>query len=108
MTSKPKRKAKESGSGSYNSKMKKIDEALGVSFFEIAHDYKPYSILNRFVQDRKTKEWVELNPRQLELDNVKALKKISHSIVVESLRDLENALTKRLKDLGLTWKKSSF
>ena len=69
MTSKPKRKAKESGSGSYNSKMKKIDEALGVSFFEIAHDYKPYSILNRFVQDRKTKEWVELKnkekPREL-------------------------------------------
>ena len=54
------------------------------------------------------KEWVELNPRQLELDNVKALKKISHSIVVESLKDLENALIKRLKDLGLTWKKSSF
>lgn len=75
---------------------------LGILSIVFACDTAPVVIT------KAPKEWVELAPRKLELDNVKNLKNVSHTLVVESLEDLEAALSSRLKCLGSTWKKSSF
>ena len=57
-----KRKGSQSGS---ELKIKKLDKgALGIYSFEIDHNYKPYSILNRSVQNPKTKQWVEHNNKE--------------------------------------------
>ncbi len=74
---------------------------LGILSIVFACDTAPVVIT------KAPKEWVELNPRQLEFDNVEKLKKVHHTLVVESLDDLKYALNDRLKDLGLAWKKSS-
>jgi flavoprotein len=74
---------------------------LGILSIVFACDTAPVVIT------KAPREWVELNPRKLEFKNVRHLKKISHTLVVESLEELELALTSRLKNLGLAWKKSS-
>tara|TARA_A100000164_G_C21829281_1_gene734441 strand:- start:444 stop:1079 length:636 start_codon:yes stop_codon:yes gene_type:complete len=74
---------------------------LGILSIIFACDTAPVVIT------RAPKEWVELKPRKLEIDNVEKLKGLPHTLVVESLEDLEAALSNRLEYLGSTWKKSS-
>tara|TARA_B100001094_G_C17859603_1_gene636767 strand:+ start:50 stop:685 length:636 start_codon:yes stop_codon:yes gene_type:complete len=75
---------------------------LGILSIVFACDTAPVVIT------KAPKEWVELKPRKLEFDNVENLKNVPHTLVVESLEDLEAALITRLKHLGSTWKKSYF
>ncbi len=75
---------------------------LGILSIVFACDTAPVVIT------KAPKEWVELNPRKIEFENVNELKKISHSVVVESLDSLEVTLGERLESLGLNWKQSSF
>ena len=75
---------------------------LGVLSIIFACDTAPV------VVTKAPREWVELNPRKIELQNVEQLKKCSDCVVVESLRELEIILEERLKKIGLSWKKSSF
>lgn len=50
---------------------------------------------------KSPREWVELRPRNIDLDNVARLRRIDHCIVVESLVTLEQALNARLAELSL-------
>jgi dihydromethanopterin reductase (acceptor) len=52
-------------------------------------------------------DWVELRPREIELENVERLARIEHTTVARSLDDLRAALTQRLSTLGLAWNTSS-
>ncbi|MCB1955337.1 MAG: flavoprotein [Rhodocyclaceae bacterium] len=49
------------------------------------------------------KEWVELRPRNIELENVERLRRIDHCIVVETPEQLERTLDARLAELSLKW-----
>ncbi len=53
------------------------------------------------------KEWVELRPRNIELENVERLRRIDHCIVVETPLQLESILDARLAELSLKWNTSS-
>lgn len=48
---------------------------------------------------KSPREWVELRPRNIDLDNVARLSRIDHCVVVESLASLEQALKARLTEL---------
>lgn len=56
---------------------------------------------------RAPKEWVELKPRAIELENVERLRRIDHCRVVETPAELEAMLQARLDELGLAWKTPS-
>lgn len=56
---------------------------------------------------RAPKEWVELKPRAIELENVERLRRIDHCHVVDSPAALERMLQARLDELGLRWNTSS-
>lgn len=55
------------------------------------------------VVTKSPREWVELKPRNIELENVERLRRIDFCDVVESPASLEEALQKRLDALSLTW-----
>lgn len=55
------------------------------------------------VVTKSPREWVELKPRNIELENVERLRRIDFCDVVESPESLEEALQKRLDTLSLTW-----
>jgi len=57
---------------------------------------------------KSPREWVELRPRNIDLDNVARLARIDHCVVVESLATLEQALNARLAELSLTCSTLSF
>lgn len=59
------------------------------------------------VVTKAPKEWVELRPRNIELENVERLRRIDHCRVVESPAALESALDARLVELSLRWNESS-
>jgi len=67
----------------------------------LACDMKPV------VVTRSPREWVELKPRNIELENVERLRRIDFCEVVESPEELEALLQRRLDQLGLTWNASS-
>ncbi len=52
---------------------------------------------------KSPREWVELRPRNIDLENVERLKRIDCCQVVENLAKLEKALDVRLAELSLTW-----
>ncbi len=56
---------------------------------------------------KSPREWVELKPRNIELENVERLRRIDFCEVVESPEELERALQLRLDTLALTWNTSS-
>ena len=49
------------------------------------------------------KEWVQLNPRKIEFDNLALLKTFADCTVVETVDDLQLSLQHRLKRFGLNW-----
>ncbi|MGF6573467.1 dihydromethanopterin reductase (acceptor) [Paraburkholderia sp. GAS333] len=53
------------------------------------------------------KEWVELRPRSIELDNVERLSRFEYTTLVRSLDELRAALDQRLSALDLAWTTSS-
>ncbi|ATE60777.1 flavoprotein [Thauera sinica] len=53
------------------------------------------------------REWVELKPRNIELQNVERLRAVDHAVVVEDPQALQRALQARLDELGLAWNTSS-
>lgn len=53
------------------------------------------------------REWVELKPRNIELQNVERLRAIDHAVVVETPQALQDVLQARLDELGLAWNTSS-
>ena len=59
------------------------------------------------VVTKSPREWVELKPRNIELDNVERLRAVDHCRVVEDPAALERMLQARLDELGLTWNTSS-
>ena len=59
------------------------------------------------VVTRSPREWVELKPRNIELENVERLRRVDFCEVVESPEELEAQLQRRLDQLGLTWNASS-
>ncbi|MCB1926915.1 MAG: flavoprotein [Rhodocyclaceae bacterium] len=59
------------------------------------------------VVTRAPKEWVELRPRNIELENVERLRRIDHCRVVETPAELESMLDARLAELSLKWNTSS-
>jgi hypothetical protein len=67
---------------------------LGVPGIVYACDTEPVVIT------RSPKEWVELRPRNIELDNVERLARIDHSRVVRSLDELRAALDARQAELA--------
>lgn len=56
---------------------------------------------------RSPREWVELKPRNIDLENVERLRRVDFCTVVESPATLETALQARLDAYGLTWNASS-
>jgi dihydromethanopterin reductase (acceptor) len=56
---------------------------------------------------RSPRDWVELRPRHIDLENVERLRRIDHTQVVASPGELEAALDARLRQLGLAWNTSS-
>jgi flavoprotein len=52
---------------------------------------------------KSPREWVELHPRRIELDNVERLRAIEHCRVVCSPAELRAALDERLRQLSLRW-----
>lgn len=56
---------------------------------------------------KSPREWVELKPRNIELENVERLRRIDFCEVVESPEELEQRLQRRLDELALTWNASS-
>lgn len=74
---------------------------LGIPGIVYACDTEPVVIT------RSPREWVELRPRRIELENVERLAQIDFCRVVKSLDDLRAALDLRLRELALTWKESS-
>ncbi|ENO75820.1 flavoprotein [Thauera sp. 27] len=67
----------------------------------LACDMKPV------VVTKAPREWVELKPRNIELENVERLRRIDFCEVVESPDELEQRLQRRLDELALTWNASS-
>ena len=67
----------------------------------LACDMKPV------VVTKSPREWVELKPRNIELENVERLRRVDFCEVVESPAELETHLQRRLDELGLTWNASS-
>lgn len=59
------------------------------------------------VVTKSPREWVELKPRNIELDNVERLRAIDHALVVENPDALRQLLELRLNELGLEWNTSS-
>ena len=55
------------------------------------------------VVTKAPREWVELRPRKIDLDNVARLREIDHCTVVENIAALEQALDARLAELSLKW-----
>lgn len=55
------------------------------------------------VVTKSPREWVELRPRNIELENVARLRRIDYCHVVESIESLEQALDARLAELSLKW-----
>jgi flavoprotein len=55
------------------------------------------------VVTKSPREWVELRPRNIDLDNVARLRLIDHCRVVDSITTLEQALNARLAELSLKW-----
>jgi dihydromethanopterin reductase (acceptor) len=49
------------------------------------------------------REWVELRPRKIDLENVARLRQFDHCQVVENIATLEQALDARLAELSLKW-----
>ena len=66
-----------------------------------ACDTEPYVIT------KAPREWVELRPRRIELENVDRLRQFEHCSVVCSIDQLRDALDRRLKELSLQWNASS-
>lgn len=52
------------------------------------------------VVTKSPQDWVELRPRNIELDNVARLRQVDHCTVVSSIRELRAALELRLLALG--------
>ncbi len=59
------------------------------------------------VVTRAPREWVELKPRRIELENVERLRAIEHCRVVDTPEALEHMLQARLNELSITWNTSS-
>jgi len=74
---------------------------LGIPGIVYACDTEPVVIT------RSPREWVELRPRNIELENVARLRTIDFCRVASSLDELRTALEMRLRELSLTWKESS-
>ncbi len=74
---------------------------LGLPGIVFACDTEPV------VVTRSPREWVELRPRRIELDNVERLRAIDFCRVVCSPQELRAALERRLRELSLTWNTSS-
>jgi len=74
---------------------------LGIPGIVYACDTEPVVIT------RSPREWVELRPRKIELENVERLRTIDFCRVASSLEELRAALEQRLAELSLTWKESS-
>jgi len=74
---------------------------LGIPGIVYACDTEPVVIT------KSPREWVELRPRRIELDNVERLRTIDFCRVVCSPDELRAALDQRLCELSLTWKESS-
>jgi len=70
---------------------------LGIPGIVFACDAEPV------VVTKSPREWVELRPRNIDLENVARLRQIDHCRVVENLATLEQALNARLAELSLTW-----
>jgi dihydromethanopterin reductase (acceptor) len=66
-----------------------------------ACDTEPY------VVTKAPREWVELRPRAIELENVDRLRGFEHCRLVCSIDELRDALDVRLNELSLTWNESS-
>jgi flavoprotein len=71
---------------------------VGVPGLVFACDTEPVVIT------RSPKEWVELRPRHIELENVERLRRIDHCTVVTTPAALHAALDARLAALGLAWR----
>lgn len=67
----------------------------------LACDTKPVVIT------KAPREWVELKPRNIDLENVERLRRVDFCRVVESPDELEALLDARLAELALTWNTSS-
>ena len=70
---------------------------LGIPGIVFACDSEPVVIT------KSPREWVELRPRNIDLENVVRLRQIDHCRVVESIASLEQALDARLAELSLKW-----
>ena len=70
---------------------------LGIPGIIFACDSEPVVIT------KSPSDWVELRPRNIDLENVERLKRIDHCRVVESVNSLELALDARLAELSLKW-----
>jgi len=70
---------------------------LGIPGIVFACDSEPV------VVTKSPREWVELRPRNIDLENVARLRQIDHCRVVESIATLEQALNARLAELSLKW-----
>ncbi len=74
---------------------------LGIPSIVYACDTEPVVIT------RSPREWVELRPRRIELDNVERLRGFEFCRVVCTIGELRTALDVRLGELSLTWNTSS-
>lgn len=74
---------------------------LGIPCIVFACDTEPVVIT------KSPHDWVELRPRNIDLENVERLRRIGHTQVVSSVGELEAALDARLRQLGLAWNTSS-
>lgn len=70
---------------------------LGIPGIVFACDSEPVVIT------KSPREWVELRPRNIDLENVERLKRIDYCQVVENIATLEKALNDRLVELSLKW-----
>jgi len=70
---------------------------LGIPGIVFACDAQPV------VVTKSPREWVELRPRNIELENVARLRQIDHCHVVDTVETLEQALHARLVELSLKW-----
>lgn len=70
---------------------------LGIPGIVFACDSEPVVIT------KSPREWVELRPRNIDLENVEKLKGIDYCRVVENIETLEKALNERLAELSLKW-----
>ena len=70
---------------------------LGIPGIVFACDSQPV------VVTKSPRQWVELRPRNIDLENVARLRQIDHCHVVDSVETLEQALNARLAELSLKW-----